>query len=460
MRDLCVVHIGMHKTGSSSIQSMLYNQLNDDNFHFTKLGGANQSAQIFSLFADHPEKYHGHVARGWMEDEVQRYNEQNLKMLVNGFKSKSKSIVEIISGEDIGYFNFDELCRLNDFIKIYFRSVKIIAYIRPPASYIQSAFQELVKHGLNRFDLSGCNPNYTRFKMFDTVFGRDNIIIRPFVSGQLLGGDIVKDFAHTLGVSLDEKNITIKDNESISRDALGLLYVYQKYTNGFARSSNIFFERSKLIEALSKIGSSRLKFSSSVIDPIIAQNKEGIKYIDQFIPGSLREEIAVSDSSISCEGDLMTFSNETIIALNGLIGKISFDDKVNYLPNEVAELVEILKNSLDCEIKAKAKINDFYKLSDLTESERNEYLKLTVLNINMVDYFVNNNIASCSGDALVHYIKNWRNQDLVIKGVFDTKFYLTKYPDIKKSMMNPLLHYFMHGISEGRIGFQNATVKT
>ncbi|MBQ4400360.1 MAG: hypothetical protein II830_03595, partial [Alphaproteobacteria bacterium] len=33
---------------------------------------------------------------------------------------------------------------------------------------------------------------------------------------------------------------------------------------------------------------------------------------------------------------------------------------------------------------------------------------------------------------------------------FDTKFYLSRYPDIAKAGMNPLLHYLRKGKAEGR----------
>ena len=49
------------------------------------------------------------------------------------------------------------------------------------------------------------------------------------------------------------------------------------------------------------------------------------------------------------------------------------------------------------------------------------------------------------------YGNNWE-QIILIKdsGMFDSDFYLEQYPDVRKSGMDPLLHYYHHGWREGR----------
>ncbi|MBN0986997.1 rhamnan synthesis F family protein [Amphritea pacifica] len=52
-----------------------------------------------------------------------------------------------------------------------------------------------------------------------------------------------------------------------------------------------------------------------------------------------------------------------------------------------------------------------------------------------------------------HYLQNWDNLTPVFSGFFDTSLYYALYPDIRNNLINPLLHYIKHGISEGRIGW-------
>jgi hypothetical protein len=52
--------------------------------------------------------------------------------------------------------------------------------------------------------------------------------------------------------------------------------------------------------------------------------------------------------------------------------------------------------------------------------------------------------------GLVHYLlEGWR-EGLDPHPEFDTSLYLTRYPDVAASGMNPLLHYVSSGKSEGR----------
>lgn len=453
MKELCIVHIGMHKTGSSSIQNMLFHHLKDKKFNYTNLGEANQSAQIYSLFSEHPEKYHGHISRAWNTSDINQYVEKNFKILINSFTTTSSSTIEIISGEDIGLLSFDEIVKLKTFLYKYFKKVKIIAYIRPPVSYIQSAFQELIKHGLSRFDFTDCNPRYERFQNYEKVFGKENMILKLFKSNKLYGNDIVLDFCNTLKISIDKNYKTIKENESISLEALSLLYTYQKYINKFSRGPNIFTERKQLISALAKIGNSRLTFSSSVLQPIIDQNQQGIDFLEQRMLESLQDEFAVNENCISCEEDLMRISDETIFALKQMIGKENLPDDVSSnTPHDIAILVEVLKNKLAFGSKSiyKTYITNHDKL--LSPKEQEEYRIIHDFHIDWDNYFEINKITNSSGNPVIHYIKNWRTQNLIIKNLFDTGYYLDIYPDIKACGMNPLLHYLVYGKAKGRLG--------
>ena len=54
-------------------------------------------------------------------------------------------------------------------------------------------------------------------------------------------------------------------------------------------------------------------------------------------------------------------------------------------------------------------------------------------------------------NPIEHYlIKGWKVGNNPSKK-FDTKYYLLIYPDVRKSGMNPLVHYLNHGMREKRI---------
>ncbi len=343
-KNLCIVHIGMHKTGSSSIQNYLFKNLNDSSFHYSNLGVANHSGVIYSMFADNPENYHSHIAKNLSKSDVENYNNKNKKMLIDGFDTLDKTMTEIISGEDIGYFNVNEFIRFKHFLDEYFHSIQIIAYIRPPISYIQSAFQELVKHGLKKFDFTHCNPNYNRFQMIEKVFGEEQIVFRPFIIQNLYQHDIVMDFYKTVGIVLPENYKRVKDNEAISLEALSLLYIYQKYNNNFSHGENFFKDRHKLIKILSTIGKSSLKFSNAIIEPILESNKKGLEFLEAKMDEKLQEYSNDNESNVSSEEDLLYLHQDIVEEVKKMIGdEIILSNPNVESPEEIAKLINILK---------------------------------------------------------------------------------------------------------------------
>jgi hypothetical protein len=52
---------------------------------------------------------------------------------------------------------------------------------------------------------------------------------------------------------------------------------------------------------------------------------------------------------------------------------------------------------------------------------------------------------------LEHYLLYGYKKGYIPSLDFDSNFYLTAYPDVKHSKINPLLHYVLYGISEGKI---------
>jgi hypothetical protein len=54
------------------------------------------------------------------------------------------------------------------------------------------------------------------------------------------------------------------------------------------------------------------------------------------------------------------------------------------------------------------------------------------------------------GDCLQHYCTEGWKTGIDPSQLFDTNNYISKYPDIKESGLNPMVHFFKFGIQEGR----------
>ena len=114
-----------------------------------------------------------------------------------------------------------------------------------------------------------------------------------------------------------------------------------------------------------------------------------------------------------------------------------------YAPLASEEDIQPLADTLDSNLDSTAK--------DLNDTEKHEYHILSNSNIDFSKYFSLNNHPFISNDAIIDYIKNWRNYTPIIPDMFDTSYYLFSYPDIKEANINPLVHFLSSGEKEGRL---------
>ncbi len=359
MREKCILHIGMHKTGTSSIQYALFNHLNSNAFNYCKLGRVNHNHAISSIFKNNPESYHANVSLNWSNDDLIEFINSSKSLLVKSLDSLDSQVTEIISGEDIGYFNQEEAKRLKIYLSQYFNDIVVVVYLRSPVSYLQSAFQELVKHGLHEFDFTYCDPKYTRFKYFSEIFGFDSIIFRNYDEVLKEKNNVVDDFTELFGIELNKYTTNTFSNSTLSLEAISLLYVYQIY---YARSHNAqyFKGQNKLIDALKYVGDRKLCFSQSITEPIFNKNKVGIEFIKSKcnIDYTNSSDNNNSEYPITCEDDLISTAISSIEILITLLNgeENSSIEDIEISKHGVAELMHTLDLQVNGPIAASLRI--------------------------------------------------------------------------------------------------------
>ena len=133
-----IIHIGMHKTGTTSIQRTFARHLNDFDFVYVKLENPNHSREIFTLFEEknHPSK------NDIENQEVTKVNKQTKNRLIENFQKYTNKKF-IISGESIRGMSPNALMEFKLFLSQYFHKISIVAYIRTPKDYMESAFNRL-----------------------------------------------------------------------------------------------------------------------------------------------------------------------------------------------------------------------------------------------------------------------------------------------------------------------------
>jgi hypothetical protein len=318
--ETIVIHFGMHKTGTSSIQESFFQNLKDPRFHYVNFGMANASKSISTAFRINPARYSHYVKSGTSAAQLQKLKAKALQRL-DAEIAHSNDRTLILSGENIGQLSETEIGDLRNFLIRKGKSVSAIAYVRKPKEYMESAFQQRVKGGTQELDFDKLYPRYfSRFNKFDAVFGRESVILRIFDPKIFSGNCVIQDFCEQLGVKFLPEDV-IRVNDALSLPALSLLYAYRKFGPGFGVGPRVVHENKLLVDRLRTLPGPKLRFHSSVVEPVIKKYRSDIAWMQDRLGGSLDEDLYKDDNSaVRSEEDVLQFTPESLCWLEEQLG--------------------------------------------------------------------------------------------------------------------------------------------
>ena len=387
MRKKCIIHIGMHKTGSSSIQETLNHHEGISDFQYADFKTSNHSGKILSIFLDSSERRLDNLKRrGMSDEEIKIFIENAKKLLIKNCEDK-RSETMILSGEGIVGLSLESLYKLKIFLQQYFENIDIVAYIRTPISFMQSAFQQQIKEGRKEFSINRSFPKYkSKFEKFDEVFGKSNVLLWKFEPKTFRSNDVVHDFCYRLGIDVVLGNVS-RHNETISKEALSLLYIYRKYGQGFGVGPNVVRENNLLIEALTSIGNGKIEFSKQLTQGILEKIKDDIAWMESRLGESLEEKYIYGN--LQDEFSLLQIQPDVIEKLRNLLTN-------EYIPcglnGDTYKEIAILVHCLRIKLSKKNLINEEIAKSEASKmvlKGRKGYLFLVEGNHNIIDLYMN-----------------------------------------------------------------------
>ncbi|MCV3526357.1 hypothetical protein L8Y03_05030 [Campylobacter lari] len=239
------IHIGLEKTGSTSIQEFLY--INRDiitkkyNYIFSQSIGVKNHWDLAFL--------------GYSLTKKDSYILNNSLWDLQAIKKHKKSIFNKINHEiNVNYITVfssellqsrltckREIIKLYKFLKkIGFTNIQVVCYIRDVNEMLKSLFSEAIKWAeIDDFKLEMKNEEYSSgykknlfhfhhicnhkqtLQWWGEIFGKENLIVRLFDNNEFYQGDLLKDFIHSIGLEWDDEFIIPpKQNESL--DLLGI----------------------------------------------------------------------------------------------------------------------------------------------------------------------------------------------------------------------------------------------
>jgi hypothetical protein len=234
-----ILHIGTEKTGTTSIQKFLRNNM--QNFYQdgiwipSSIMYDNGNHGWFRFFG-HNEGYRDEFTKTSFRD-----NDQAIKQFISGKRSDflaelngvaEKCHTAIVSSEHLSsrLRRTEEIKRLHEFCAQIFDKVSIIVYIRDPLHYAISSFSQILKGGFTPNELqSARNQKFQKhdlmIKSWKECFPGSEIIVKRFERGRLLANNIIYDFCATSipGLNTEEYSTIESSNESLSLTGMAIL---------------------------------------------------------------------------------------------------------------------------------------------------------------------------------------------------------------------------------------------
>lgn len=214
------LHIGIHKTGSSSIQYFLSSNselLEKENYYYPKEGSyyhpVPKSQSPLSM-----------MLLGKVPDYLRKIPLTKTKCIQDIQKDIKQSICKnvVVSSEHLRVLkNLDQIIELRNIFLPIVDNIKVLVYLRRQDLALESAWRQNIKNGAKTLSFDDYLDNqivfaergYDRFDYsallnnFAHVFGADNLIVRLFETGQLHQGCVVLDFLMQIGVKQGDYSI-------------------------------------------------------------------------------------------------------------------------------------------------------------------------------------------------------------------------------------------------------------
>jgi len=282
-----IFHIGLHKTGSTTIQDTLYWQREKGlkfGLHYPDIT-ANLSRVLYTCFSEYGHTLRLNKLHGLDTPEKLR---TPIETGLSTIQKKTSAIEEpktIISAEGATRLPILDVQKLADWLSQFFDEIDVLAYVRPPRALLNSLFQQEIRSG-ERLDALAKDPpviDYrARLQPYLDVFG-DKVSLKIFSRDKLLKNCIVADILSQMGV-----DPALYEQLDIKRKNMSLSWPATLYLDAINSEIPIDIDgkpnkarQKHLITNARNISGEKFALPYEFLNSICAQQVEDIKWMEQ-----------------------------------------------------------------------------------------------------------------------------------------------------------------------------------
>ncbi len=224
-----ILHIGMPKSASSTIQNFIAryeNELHRDVYVPSFLGSSNHrliySVVKFEFREDDPALRLRGLRR---EEEKKEFIKRVRSRLDSEFRGLKEDSLTIISCEQLASLSEKQVLFLRSLLEPYFNTIEVVCYFKRQDLMVVSGYSTQIISGryqlyCERFSFPNPAPNFMWYeniiKRWSSVFGLSKIKVRTLDDSYLIGGGVLPDFQDATGLRTTGQKIPeINENRSM-----------------------------------------------------------------------------------------------------------------------------------------------------------------------------------------------------------------------------------------------------
>ncbi|MDG1360768.1 MAG: hypothetical protein P8P71_10035 [Phycisphaerales bacterium] len=330
----CILHIGMPKTGTTAIQSSLFESLRDKRFRLVTLdsyfGNRTMSAAFMPTEFDRASIFF----RGVGPDRMKSVRSAAIAYLDRTLRAARRSgQVPIISAEMIWMFSEEQLRTLATFLATRGFRPKVYGYIRAPLDMLESVFQQKVRVGRTEpwKELQAMmerRPLRQSISVLDDVFGQASVDLKYFDLELFPGRCVVMDFCDRAGIEFDSGKV-IRVNESLNLNAIKFLHAICRHriargkSMPFSMTAMELLKWESIIHVLKAVPGPPLRLHSSLTSTFAEAFKAEQPVLEKRLGRSAPSTLATgrNDEGIRSEAELGSFDRDTLDWLEECTGE-------------------------------------------------------------------------------------------------------------------------------------------
>jgi len=313
MTRFCLLHVGMMKTGSTSIQHSL-RHYDDGTMLYPEYGRFNHSALLRNVALERPRPQLMDVAREFDSDQFSSRAEAHRALFGRVLAQHDSDIV--LSAEELtSSFSRRTAETLIGLLRPHFDRIRMIGYVRNPFAFMKSILPKRTKIERTTFDIESLYPNYRRlFWKWVEPIGRKHCELVRFSPSTLDDGDVITDFVRRIGA--DEQLLTRPKgrlNESLSAEAFAVLYLYRQVRGEPRRHPVLARENARVVRQLRFFGDRKVDLDRDATARVLDSRRGDIEWVEQLIGTSLDLTLAppTDDAAVfSNEDDVIELAHE------------------------------------------------------------------------------------------------------------------------------------------------------